>query len=198
VVREAAASGALGLLLALVTALGSGCGGSEPDPEAYLAEAAEAAGLRIDPRSPDEIRAWALQAWKEGDTDERRSLLPDLAAIADDEEAQEALVGYLDSRDLRDRLMAAAALTTGGRTEGIPVLIEALGSGEVVPGSHPFTRAWQVARSALLHGTDRDLGLAQAEDLAAARAAQGAWQAWWRQSGASLRFDAESGRHRTP
>src|SRR3989338_3217627 len=109
-----------------------------------------------------------------------------LSLTADSSNA-EALLPALQDPDIRLRTIAAGALVGLGRKEGIPVLIAALGSNELLPLSHPQRLLSTLAHQALPHYTGQDFGA----DPDAAQA----WQAWWDQAGARLQWDAAAGRY---
>jgi HEAT repeat protein len=109
------------------------------------------------------------------------------------------LVPVLANPDPGLRLIAAGALSGLGIKESLPVLIEALGSDETVPYSHPPQPQWTFAESALVAYTGQDFGVVEAvtaDDQAARQAALDAWRAWWHANGEGLVWDAGAERYR--
>lgn len=99
----------------------------------------------------------------------------------------------LDDPELALRTIAAGALIGLGEAGSLPVLIEAMGSDEVMPFSHPPLPVWILADSALAAYTGIDFGIAAGvEDQRQASAA--AWRAWWEENGGSLTWDGSQWR----
>lgn len=111
--------------------------------------------------------------------------------LAVDETHTALLRPALQDPDLALRVIAAGALIGLGEPESIPVLVEALGSDDLLPYSHPSRPVWMFADATLGAYTGMDFGVpAGAEDQRGATAA--AWQDWWEENGASLTWDGEA------
>ena len=129
-------------------------------------------------------RAAALEAIEGG---QGETLLPAAYAVSltgiesDDAAALRPLLGH---EDLRIRLLAAQTLAGAGVGEGMPVLIELLGSEEPLRDG---LSVWEVARRTLLDLSGEDLGLDAADDVAQAAATIPTWQDWW--AGAAEGFE---------
>jgi hypothetical protein len=139
--------------------------------------------------SPGEVEQAALMQVDAEDPLARTAALYALANTASGKDAQRALSHALKDNDMTNRTLAAAGLLTMGDKQGIPVLIEALRSDEMLKYSEPPRQAWQYAIELLLQYVDVDLGLLQAEDRTAASSAADAWEQWWEASNADLSWN---------
>lgn len=162
-------------------------GGSDSVDEDFVAieEAIES--------SPQDVRAAALAHVGDEDVNVRFAALYALARTAEEGESMDALVPFLSSEDISERIMAAEALLVRGEKAAIPVLIAALDSEDDLAFRDPPQQAWDAASFALIQFTEEDLGLVGVEDLAGSAAAKPAWEAWWEAHGESLVWDAERG-----
>jgi hypothetical protein len=138
---------------------------------------------------PDAVRQSALDGLSASDPTARFGAVYALTVTAEGQESIDALVSLLGSDRLEERLLAADALVSRGDRRGIPPLIEALASDEVIPRLDPPQAAWQLARTALLQHTEEDFGLSDAEKPSAVAATQDAWEEWYREAEGSLRWD---------
>ena len=138
---------------------------------------------------PEAVRQSALDGLDASDAAARFGAVYALTVTAEGQESMDALASLLGSGRLEERLLAADALVGRGDQRGIPPLIEALASDEVIPRLDPPQAAWQLARTALLQHTEEDFGLSDAEKPSAAAATQDAWEDWYRDAEASLRWD---------
>lgn len=141
--------------------------------------------------SPGEVEQAALMQVDAEDPLARTAALYALANTASGKDAQRALSQALKDKDITNRTLAAAGLLTMGDKQGIPGLIEALRSDEMLKYSEPPQQAWHYAMELLLQYVDVDLGLLQAEDRTAASSAADALEQWWEASNADLSWNAE-------
>ena len=143
--------------------------------------------------NPESAAVAALQQLQADDPSVRFVAIYTLANTATTDAQLDALRTVLTSASLSERVLAAEALLARGDKQAVPVLIAALNSGEDLANSLPPRQAWEYARQLLLQFTDQDFGLTVDESLAAATAAQPAWQAWWEQNGGGLEWFPDEG-----
>ncbi|MGQ0614445.1 MAG: HEAT repeat domain-containing protein [Planctomycetaceae bacterium] len=105
-----------------------------------------------------------------------------LGRIAD-REATAGLRGALQDPHGAVRLAAAVSLLQLRDTSGIPILLDALHSEEVMLGSPPRL-AREHAHIALRHWTGRDFGFDSNAGPRVRRAAAQSWESWWDAEGA--------------
>ena len=128
---------------------------------------------------PKAIRAAAMTRIDEKDPAVRFAAIYALGLTAEPGPSEAALVPLLDSDDVTERLLAAAALVHLGNVAGIPVLIDALGSDAQIAFWEPPVEAWAFVRPDLLRTTGKDFGLSKAGTAQEAAATQAAWERWW-------------------
>ncbi len=162
-----------------------------------LAAYLKSAGYRLDPRDASEVRSSALTQLNSSDPEVRFNALYDLARTAAHRDSRDALRGLLTSMNLNERLLAAESLIAYGDRDGVPVLIGLLDSQQLVKGSHPPRRVWEIVREALLRFTEEEFGLLEAQDAPTAAATRPAWESWWVENGESLRFDKAAKKYRS-
>jgi hypothetical protein len=182
------------LFVALVTACGNGGGGASADPTAAIEgfDSSSQAGSR--PRSrlntavlaePGAIRKAALANLEAEDPDVRIAAVYALSLTLKPEDAN-ALAPLLESRDPRERVLAAAGMLSQGDRRAAPVLIKALGIGDPLPFGAPPLRVWEQARVALLSFSGQDFGLSKADTAQEAEATAPKWEPWWSKAEASF------------
>jgi HEAT repeat protein len=174
---------------------GAACGGGaagngDVDPVAALEAFDSAPGprarsfARLDTALIAEPAATRDAALTKLDAETRDVRLAAVYALGLTLEASDAdrLTPFLESADVSERLLAATGMLSVGDARGVPVLIAALGSDDVLPLATPI-RAWEQARLSLLTFTGQDLGLREADRLRAAAATKARWEAWWTKTG---------------
>jgi len=144
---------------------------------------------------PAELRTAALKHLNATDPTVRFAALYALALTAEHGPSMEALRPFLESKDVNERMRAAVSLVARGEKTALPVLINALGS-DTLLDRRPPRSAWELAKSVLVRYTEKDFGLVAAQDGAAAVRTKAAWERWWTQDGAGLRWDATKRRYR--
>lgn len=186
------------LVLLAASACGGGAGSSGSADEAI----AEFDAARAEPSlhalydairaDSAEARAAALEHLADDDRDVRWASAFALSLTAARGESLDALRPLLRSRDLDERLLAAGALAFNGEKAGLPPLIEAITSTELLRFEDPPRPGWHFARSTLIQLTDEDLGLlARAGGRWDAEATQARWKAWWRRNEARVAWNGE-------
>jgi hypothetical protein len=139
---------------------------------------------------PGNLRASALRHLSDANPNARYAAIYSLSIVAAPGAAQSALHGLLASKNLSERLRAAAGLLSIGDKSAFPTVIDALTSTGSVAYEDPPQAGWEDARRLLLQFTDRDFGLRQATVTAEqAAASQPAWQHWWNGAGSSVTWN---------
>lgn len=146
--------------------------------------------------APEEIRLAAMEHLEDENKNVRFAALYVIARTAAAGESMEALVPFLKSSDISERITAAEALLVRGDKAAFPALIDALDSSAFLNFRDPPQQAWEAASFALIQFTDEDLGLLGVEDIAGSAAAKPAWEAWWQSNAEALIWNADVGVYR--
>ncbi len=159
------------------------------------ASASIATITRIALADPDAVRETALAELGTTDPDRRFAAVYALTMTvsAADPGSLEAVRGLLGSVDVTERLLAAGALASLGRREGIETLIAGLPSTEPMRNLDPPMDAGRYALANLRSLIDLGLEV-PLEGVGPAEVAP-AMEAWWREHGAELTWDADLGRY---
>jgi len=184
-----AVSSFVGLAL-LAAACTTGGSSAEKAIISFQGQAQDFYNVAVDSvRHAADLRAAALKHLHDTDPNVRFASFYALTLTAAPGSSMAALQTFLSSSDVNERLPAAGAIVSRGAKDGLPVLIDALGSSDVVAWFDPPMEAWQYASFVLTTFTGQDFGLTKAKDAAAAARTRPAWQKWYREHGASLTWD---------
>ncbi len=138
---------------------------------------------------PVKVEAGALAHLGDADPSVHYAAVYALSRTAKSAGSMTALATLLTSARVEDRLLAATALAYRGDKSSLPALIDELGSTDAFVYWEPAQTTSDFARAQLLRFTNQDLGLRAATDPAAAANVKQAWQQWWKDHGATLRWD---------
>lgn len=113
------------------------------------------------------------------------------ATPGEQEEVKQGISPFLEGNLSSFRLMAAVTLVTMGDKEGIPVLIDLLGSDELFFLSEPPMLVCTYANEFLVRYTEKDFGYSCAPGQFNMESKY-QWEAWWEENSASVQWDASA------